>query len=272
MNKKLFIMGAPNAGKSTFLAALWHSINQKDVHTDLTLVKMTGDVNYLYGIGQKWLEVEDLERTVIGQEQESISILLTDGDIELELEFPDLSGETFQNVYENREMSIELKEKIENADALLYFINVDDIHSPEFISDVAPQYRQEGNKIEVRSAGKDDPTQVQIIDLLQAILNIKKKVNLGLVFSAWDLVEATESSDVNLFLKRNMNMLWQYLEANKNVYNTKFWGVSAIGGKIDESERLLEFDEPIKRIKVVNDKMVTSCDLTSIILEMSGEL
>ncbi len=29
MNKNFFIMGAPNAGKSTYLAALWHSINQK---------------------------------------------------------------------------------------------------------------------------------------------------------------------------------------------------------------------------------------------------
>ena len=272
MNKKLFIMGAPNAGKSTFLAALWHSINQKDVPTDLTLVRMTGDVNYLCGIEQKWMEVENLERTVIGQEQENLSILLTNGNMELELGFPDLSGETFQNIYENREMSIELKEKIENSDAILYFVNVEDIYAPEFISDIALQYRQDGDNIEVRSAGKDDPTQVQIIDLLQTILGIKKKVNLGLVFSAWDLVDSTESSDVKLFLIKRMNMLWQYLEANKNVYNTKLWGVSAIGGKIDESERLLEFDEPIKRIKIVNDEMGTSCDLTSIILEMSGEL
>ena len=58
MNKKLFIMGAPNAGKSTFLAALWHSVNQKDVRTDLTLDRMAGNVNYLQGIEKKWLEVD----------------------------------------------------------------------------------------------------------------------------------------------------------------------------------------------------------------------
>lgn len=272
MDKKLFIMGAPNAGKSTFLAALWHSINQKNVHTDLTLVRMTGDVNYLCEIEKKWLEAENLERTAIGQEQEKLSILLTNGDVELELEFPDLSGETFQNIYENREMSIELKEKIDNADAILYFVNVEDIHSAEFISSIALQYRQEGNKLEGRSAGKDDPTQVQIIDLLQAVLDIKKRVNLGIVFSAWDLVSHEEQSDVKLFLKNNMNMLWQYLESNKNVYNTRFWGVSALGGKIDESDRLLDIDEPIKRIKIVNEEKVFSCDLTSIILKISGEI
>ena len=39
MDKKLFIMGAPNAGKSTYLAALWHSVNQDDLETKLKLKK-----------------------------------------------------------------------------------------------------------------------------------------------------------------------------------------------------------------------------------------
>ena len=107
-------MGAPNAGKSTFLAALWHSINQKDVHTDLTLERMARNVNYLYGIEKKWLEVEKLGRTVMGQEQENLTILLDD--VKLELEFPDLSGETFRDMYDKREVSGKLKQKIENAD------------------------------------------------------------------------------------------------------------------------------------------------------------
>ena len=68
-----------------------------------------------------------------------------------------------------------------------------------------------------------------------------------------------------------MNMLWQYLESNKSVINTKVWGVSAIGGKIEDSEKLLDIEDPIKRNKNKNKKKVISCDLTSIILEMSGD-
>ena len=137
MNKKIFIMGAPNAGKSTFLGALWNSVNQKEIHTELTLKKMVGDSQYLYRLEQKWLEVERLERTVIGQEKEKLSVLLTNGVDDLEVEFPDLSGETFQNIYESREISFELWDKISKADAILYFINVEDIHSPEFISEIS---------------------------------------------------------------------------------------------------------------------------------------
>ena len=272
MNKKLFIMGAPNAGKSTFLAALWHSINQKDVGTKLTLKRMSGDLNYLHVIEKKWLEVEQLERTVIGQEQDNLSIVLTDGNNDLELEFPDLSGETFQSIYETREMSLQLKEKIYEADAILYFVNVEDIRTSVLISEIPIDYRQGTQIIEKRNAGEDDPTPVQIIDLLQAVLEIKKEIDFGIIFSAWDLVKSEEKNNVKLFLERQMNMLWQYLEANEKTIHTNIWGVSAIGGKLEEADSLLDIDEPIKRIQVVNEKKEISNDLTTIILEMSGEI
>lgn len=35
MNRKIFIMGAPNAGKSTYLAALWHSVIQTEMPISL---------------------------------------------------------------------------------------------------------------------------------------------------------------------------------------------------------------------------------------------
>ena len=169
-------------------------------------------------------------------------------------------------------MSFELKEKIGNADAIMYFVNVEDIHSPEFISEISPKFRQDGEKLKERKPCEDDPTQVQIIDLLQMVLEIRKRrTNLGIIFSAWDLVDPSEQNDVRAFLVKRMNMLWQYLESNKKVVNTKIWGVSAIGGKIEDSEQLLDIEDQIKRIKIVDEKKTKSYDLTSIILEMSGD-
>lgn len=272
MNSKIFIMGAPNAGKSTFLGALWSSINQKEVQTALTLKKMIGESQYLYRLEQKWLKVEQLERTAIGQEKEKLSVLLTNGTDDLEMEFPDLSGETFQNIYENREVSFELRDKISAADAILYFINVEDIHSLEFISEISPELRQDEKDVKERKPCVDDPTQVQVIDLIQIVLEIRKKrTKIGIVFSAWDLVETSEQNDVRAFLKNRMNMLWQYLESNKCKIDTRIWGVSAFGGKIEDAEKLLEVEDPIKRIRIVSEQKETSCDLTSIILEISGD-
>ena len=272
MNKKIFIMGAPNAGKSTYLAALWYSINQKELKTRMSLEKMGNNSQYLYSLSKKWLEIEQLERTVIGQEMPELSIHLTDGQNSLELEFPDLSGETFQNIYEKREMPLELYEKIVDSDAILYFINVENIYAPEFIAEMQSILRDKtdgGIQYKERKPCDDDPTQIQIIELLQAISDIKKKrIDLGIVFSAWDLVENMDSVSPRNFLEKNMNMLWQYIESNKERYYTSIWGVSALGGKIDDFEELLKVEIAVNRIKVVNESINVSHDVTSIIAEM----
>lgn len=277
MDKNFFIMGAPNAGKSTYLAALWHSINQNEVPTKLTLKEMTGDSQYLYRLEKKWLEIEVLGRTVPDQEKPELSLLLTDGNDELKLEFPDLSGETFQSIYETREITAELYRKIEQADVILYFINVENIIPAVLIPEISKKLRStdtpDDNKI-IERKPSEDPTQIQIIDLLQIISEIKgEKINLGIIFSAWDLLQDSERNTApDDYLKDKMNMLWQYIEANAKRFDTKVWGVSAMGGKAEEVDKLLSVDEPVKRIKVINERKEMSHDLTSIILEMSGEL
>ncbi|WP_050642155.1 MULTISPECIES: GTPase [Clostridia] len=273
MNKNFFIMGAPNAGKSTYLAALWYSINQKEVPTMLTLNKMIGDVQYLYRLEEKWLDVEQLERTVIGQEVPKLSVSLADNNNNiLKLEFPDLSGETFQNIYELREMSQELHDLISKSDAILYFINIVNIYPLQFISEIPEHLRNKHEEIKERKPSQHDPTQVQIIDLLQAISEIKhKKIKLGIIFSAWDLLGADETMNPKEFLKQHMNMLWQYMEANTNKFEVNIWGVSALGGKIEDYEKLINIEDQVNRIKVVNEENINSHDITSIIAEMSGE-
>ena len=74
------------------------------------------------------------------------------------------------------------------------------------------------------------------------------------------------------YLKDNMFILWQYLEANKNLFETKIWGVSAQGGKIEElEEKGLLSKEAIERIIVIDEKQELSNDITKIIAELSRD-
>lgn len=246
---------------------------QTEMPIKFKLKRMEKDTQYLYSLEKKWLAVEPLERTVIGQEVSELTLLLTDGNQDLEVEFPDLSGETFQNIYENREMSQHLYQKICDANAILYFINVENIYHGQLISEVSEEIRNAGQEeYRERKPSQDDPTQIQIIDLLQAIAEIKRsQVKLGIIFSAWDLIDDMENVNPRKYLKNNMNMLWQYLEANCRKFDTVIWGVSALGGKLDDFEELLDIEDPITRIKVINENKSISHDVTSIIAEMSGE-
>lgn len=274
-SKKCFIMGLPNAGKTTFLAALWYSLNSAYDNNEIKLNIMT-DTKYLADLSKKWVNAEPLDRTKLGYDQPDISIEIVDkkGDI-FELRFPDLSGEVFQNHYNNREMSQSLVDDIQLADGIMVFINILDIDSMTLISALPKEYL-ETNKGKIQ----DDehltmqiPMQVQIIELLQFIEYIRsdKSVKIGIMLTAWDVIDkiGKKYSPENL-IKEEMNMLWQFLEANRDFFDVEYWGVSAQGADLSEDEILIDIIEPMERIIVEDNMGNRSHDITFPIYKIVG--
>lgn len=266
-------MGLPNAGKTTFLAALWYVVNNGENDAQLELFRIEGNTNYLAKLSESWLECKPIDRTKRGEEKKEITIYLTDKKENYAIQFPDLSGETFQNWYVQRKIEESLAEKIKEANSILFFINVKDIVSP-FLINKANQYLEPviEEKTNIRNKIKHDPVCVQIIELLQFVSLIKKseRVKLGIIFSAWDLVEKYSISPED-YAKQELPLLWQFLEVNKNRLEVSYWGVSALGGAIEETDKLLSYAYPYERLQVMDSAMVKSHDITSVIYKMIGE-
>lgn len=269
-----FIMGLPNAGKTTFLAALWYVVTHGENDVQLELLRIEGNTNYLARLSERWIECKPIDRTKRVEEIKEITIYLTDKKENYAIQFPDLSGETFQNWYVQRKIEKSLAERIKAANSILFFINVKDIVCPSLISKVN-QYLEPATdeKTITRNKIEHDPICVQIIELLQFVSLIKKSksVKLGIIFSAWDLLKQC-SIDPEDYAKRELPLLWQFLEVNKNRLEVSYWGISALGGDIKEKERLLSYAHPYERLQVVNRDMVKSHDITSIIYKMIGEI
>lgn len=290
-NKKCFIMGLPNAGKTTFLAALWYAISNGENAVRLNLSRIEGNISYLAKLSEQWLECQPLDRTKSGEEIKKISILLKDKNEEYSLQFPDLSGETFQNWYNHRKIEKSLAKQVKEADSILFFINVKDIVGPVLINE-ANQYidRDESkenvivhdstiesslesqNSSSKRNRLKHDPVSVQIVELLQfvSILKLSQSVKLGIVFSAWDLLEENSIRPED-YAKQELILLWQFLVTNKNIFEVSYWGISAQGGTIEEKDKLLSYERPYERIQIVDNNMKISHDITSVIYKLIGE-
>lgn len=278
--RQCYILGLPNAGKTTYLAALWHTLNNSNGNsTKLKLYKIGSQAKYLSNLSKKWADANPLERTALGKEEKDISIEVTDDKENIfALRIPDLSGESFQSQYAKREISNDLVEYIKKSDGILAFINVNDIDQVEHISDINGE-RSGANDEEkftkresiIRKPENDDPMQIQLIELLQfiEILSVGKNYKLGIILSAWDIIKKLEfNQKPEEFIKQRMNMLWQYLFTSRT-YTTGFWGVSAQGGELKDEE-LLNL-EPIKRIMVVNAAGEESHDITLPIFKVLGE-
>lgn len=275
MNKKCFIMGLPGAGKTTFLAALWHTINNNLFSASLKLDRIDNG-QYLTQLSQKWVDAEPLDRTVPSNEQTNLSIKLKAPDESVfDLFFPDLSGETFQKQYVQRSISEELEDYILTADAILFFIHVDSVKSIGLISEHMTKIQDNGAEPPlVRDPKKHDPLQVQVIELMQFIADIRKgqltKVNF--VFSAWDLILQTDSGMTPaIFFSTYMNMLWQFCYSNSDIIHYDIWGISAQGADYAEKDVLLEKDSPVERILVADSDGNIGSDITLPLYLILGE-
>ncbi len=276
--KQCYIFGLPSAGKTTFLAALWHSLNCSHKHNNKLKLHNIGDTaKYLSDISKKWSDSDPLERTPQSGGKQDISIEVSDSyDNIFHLRMPDLSGEIFQSQYEKREISYDLVEYIRGSDGILLFINADKVISTTYIAEINEGDNDKNNltvplnEIQVRIPALHDPMQVQIIELLQFIEEIGqgKIYNLGIILSAWDLVVGLGTEICpDQFIDLNMNMLNQYLFTNKT-FTTSIWGVSAQGGTLGD-EILLEKD-PVDRIIVIDPRCEESHDITLPIFEVLG--
>lgn len=296
-NKKCFIMGLPNAGKTTFLAALWYAVSNDENAVQLNLSHIEGNISYLAKLSQQWLECQPLDRTKSGEEIKKLTIFLKDKKENYSLQFPDLSGETFQNWYSHRKIEKSLAKQVKEADSILFFINVKDIVGPVLINE-ANQYvdieRKESssskgnnkehdptiegnldsqNFIYKRKNIEHDPVSVQIVELLQfvSILKLSQSVKLGIVFSAWDLLEGNSIRPED-YAKQELVLLWQFLTTNRNSFEVSYWGISAQGGTIEEKDKLLSYDCPYERIQIVDNNMKISHDITSVVYKLIGEI
>ena len=122
-----------------------------------------------------------------------------------------------------------------------------------------------------REAGKTDPTEVQLVELLQDIDYLTNNercatIPLVIVVSAWDVAEKKYSTPEDCLVARTP-LLWQYLKANNDVFAVSYFGVSAQGGAFESEGAINELynqfeDCPAERIIVVDNTGKRSHDIT----------
>lgn len=276
--KYVSIIGLPGSGKTTFLAAFWHLVQEQGLELSLRFEGLkNGNYEHLNALTDRWLAGQIQKRTItIGNK--AVSMHLRDQDDQpILLEFPDVAGETFRDMWELREVPHELEETLA-APAVALLVNGDTIRVPLWISDlnhlaakVAPEGGQPTGATmdwEPRMA----PTQVQLTDILQVLMNPQFRIGprrLAILVSAWDAV-AEEGLSPSEFVKQRLPLLHQYLVSGRDPWEYEVFGISAQGGEYEDPDKdeeiaetgeLLDLDRPSDRISVVQ-KDDESHDLT----------
>lgn len=269
-NKSCFIIGLPNAGKTSFLAALAYSTQQNKVTNRLRWSQYSGNHQYMTRLATQWLELTPVSRTSLSEQYDCLQFEMVDIENSCySITIPDLSGETFQQWYQERTISASHAEMICSCDGVLLFINPGSVVQPVLISNVPQDLRpdQSDNGLSQRNPS-EDPTAVIYTELLQFVAYLRKNESctVTVVISAWDILEKKYRTPRE-YIKTDLPLLWQYLSTNDGLFKTAFFGVSAQGDPLTDPERqerlAVEYDDaPAERIIVVDNSGNKGHDIT----------
>jgi hypothetical protein len=287
MEKSIVIAGLPSSGKTTFLAALWHlltAVEQLDNICYTLGPVQDGEYTHLNILVECWRAAKTQERTGTVKHEVVKFILLDGAQRSSTLTFPDLSGESYRDMWADRNCSKSLYSILAEGDGLLLFIHADKIDIAQLTVDVAQDQKDAGVPLipvpagtEKTFAAKNSPTQVALTDILQLFKAKPLSVTmnkLAIVLSAWDKVE-DENLTPEDFLSERFPLLNQYLKCGADNWEWKVFGISAQGAdyypdskseeqlspeQVARIQELYELDSAFKRIKVVCDDV--SQDLT----------
>jgi Double-GTPase 1 len=129
MNPCIVVIGVPDSGKSSFIAALSHILEFKEIETDLTLVRMPDDAKYLHEMRSDWETCKPFERTKAGVHAIIFNLINKEGQ-EVDLSFPDIAGEEFDKQWSSRIWNEEFLDTIEGAAGIFLFLNVKTFRKP----------------------------------------------------------------------------------------------------------------------------------------------
>ncbi|WP_407151022.1 TRAFAC clade GTPase domain-containing protein [Bradyrhizobium sp. ORS 86] len=264
------IVGLPGSGKTTFLAALWHLIQSHEIQTRLRFGSMSNhDYAYLNQIVKLWRKATEQGRTQIAGTK-SISMNLTDASGRaIRVTFPDVPGEDYRTMWEDRKVDEALAENL-GAGNIMLLVNGDRIKAPAWITErmhLTGKVESGPAEEPVRWEPRLAPTQVQLVDLLQHLMRRpldQGPRRLAVMIGAWDQAEGEGLSPID-FQAAKLPLLDQYLKSGRDGWTFRTYGLSAQGGEFDENDennasakaredasRLREFDLLSNRIRLLS--------------------
>jgi hypothetical protein len=133
------LVGLPEAGKTTFVVALWHVASSDEVPESLTVDRFfEGDREYIQKARDRWLAYEQVGRNKNPDVQNLIRLTLRERSSDarpLQLTIPDLAGETFRQQFVERGWKRSFLQRLDETTALLLFINPNSVEEPFVIAD-----------------------------------------------------------------------------------------------------------------------------------------
>lgn len=282
MQKNVFMVGMPGSGKTTYLGATWILLSDGTASTLYSKAPgiVPDDNSRLEAIAKDILDYNVLERTK-QEENTKLDIMLNDqkGN-KIFINIPDLAGEIFRDLVNDRRIRKSIVSNLLNADCILFFTYYENMAKESRIQSGDGHNEENDNSlgIDFQIDEKREANESEVVELLLALLEILRKsikpINIRFIMSAWDMVEKKYGHDIlpEGAMREMFPLLYQCIQCNSDRMNYEFWGVAALGGDLNDpnDKKRIQIEE-LEAICVVTPKRKKSNDLTAVLAGMGDE-
>lgn len=249
MEKKCFIAGVPDAGKTTYIAALWDIIKRGGSDLELQFTTSPENSSYLNEIWEYWVSMNKIERSKTPVPDDiKINVKRKTDNKELELDIPDFMGEQFQKIIDHT-LPDNIKQWIEQSDRMVYLINKLDDVSKDDIEEDDPEDATVDRTEERQKAPRLAPEKMleasQNMMVLKYIASHAKMQKIAIGLSAWD-AKMTANLTPEDYLQQRSPVLYNFIKWHFK--EVKFFGVSAQGFDYkDKNEKAAEMRDKARK-------------------------
>lgn len=252
--RNCLIAGLPDAGKSTYLGALWYIINN-DINKDNMSLKVSPNnppenLEQLSILSNRWLKVEDMDRTSTDVPSNiSINLVSQKGGEELTLEVPDFRGESIRQIITQNQPK-ELDEWCERADTMLYMMS--DIAPGFFADDYQTDEDEEGDEEKKETSVpefeiKKMSAAAQNMLILRYLAEKKRFKKAVICLTAWDrIIDTYPNKTPEDYVRESSPALFNFIKFHYP--EVIFFGLSAQGSEYEYEE--FDGDDELKHKRV----------------------
>jgi len=242
-NTSVMFVGGPGSGKSNYLFRSWIAIEH-----EIGLLRKSGlppELDYLHDGASRLLSGEFAPHTSIDAPSTAdIPITFSGMNTLSQLTVPDVSGEVWDAVYQQREWPVAWDVSIENPSGFALFIRAGSPHNAKPLDWLTCERLHKDHG----ATGGDTrvPTQVILVDWLQtlrALISQKSTTGhiprLSVVVTAWDTIES--GIGPTDYLNREFPLFGQFLSAGLHGFDARVFGISIAGGDFDDPQFRSQF-------------------------------
>ncbi len=120
---RLCLVGLPDTGKTTYIAALWAYVNSSGPPERYHVVRPPGNAKYLTEIADAWVRGQPLPRNDSTDTPQISFGIGAEGQRDLEFALPDLRGEVFKTMVTKFQAGLTIIDLLTDADVLLFVVS-----------------------------------------------------------------------------------------------------------------------------------------------------